>query len=165
MEIGFGSGHLQAALRQKDLFVYGLDESHQMTQIAYKRLSRLGYSPNLLRGLADTLPFADRSLDQVVMTFPTETILHRISLSEIHRVLVHDGNVIIIPFAWTTGRKPMQRLAAWINGITGESPTLNEKSQAVLKAEGFETRWEMLELPSSKILIIHLLKSELQIEN
>jgi ubiquinone/menaquinone biosynthesis C-methylase UbiE len=162
LEIGFGPGHLQVALIFKGIIVFGLDESQQMIQIAQRRLSKLGLLPNLIRGDACTLPYADNCFHQIVMTFPSEYILNPTSLNEIHRVLIDGGMAIILPLAWITGRKPLERLAAWFNHVTGEAPEWNEKSLEPLKTFGFDVSWDMLDFNTSKILIIRMLKSPSQ---
>jgi ubiquinone/menaquinone biosynthesis C-methylase UbiE len=162
LEIGFGPGHLQVALCQKGLTVYGLDESRQMLRIARSRQTTLGLSSNLVRGVAQTLPFAANCLHQIVMTFPAEYILNPSTITEIHRVLVDGGVAIILPLAWITGQKPLERLAAWVNRVTGETPEWNENSLAPLKTAGFIVSCEMKKFNTSKILIIRLQKSLLK---
>jgi ubiquinone/menaquinone biosynthesis C-methylase UbiE len=159
LEIGFGPGHLQVTLNRNGITTYGLDESYQMVHIAYRRLTNLGLRTNLIRGDAQTLPFSGNCFHQVVMTFPSEDILHPTSLMEIRRVLVDGGMAIILPLAWITGRKPLERLAAWVNRITGETPDWNEKSLEPLHQAGFDGSWEMINFNTSKILIIRLRKS------
>ncbi len=159
LEIGFGPGHLQVTLNQKGIITYGLDESCQMARIAHKRLSGMGYPSKLVRGDAQLLPFADHCFDQVVMTFPAEYILNPSTLAEIHRILLDGGMVIMLPLAWITGRKPLQRLAAWVNHITGEAPEWDEKFLEPLKSTGFEVSSEMLDFNTSKILVVRLRKS------
>jgi ubiquinone/menaquinone biosynthesis C-methylase UbiE len=159
LEIGFGPGHLQVALCQKGLNVYGLDESRQMLRIARSRQTTLGLSSNLVRGVAQTLPFAANCLHQIVMTFPAEYILNPSTITEIHRVLVDGGVAIILPLAWITGQKPLERLVAWVNRFAGETPEWNENSLAPLKTSGFIVSWEMNKFNTSKILIIRLQKS------
>jgi ubiquinone/menaquinone biosynthesis C-methylase UbiE len=158
LEIGFGPGHLQAALSQKNILSFGVDESIQMVNTALHRLVDLGQIPNLARGDAQFLPFANESFQQVVMTFPAEFLLQKSTFREIHRVLVNEGILIILPLAWITGRKPLQRAVAWLNRITGEAPEWNESSLEPLKNLGFIVSWEMINLHSSKVLIIQLLK-------
>jgi ubiquinone/menaquinone biosynthesis C-methylase UbiE len=158
LEIGFGPGHLQAALNQKGMIAFGLDESHQMGRIARRRLTRLGVQPKLVRGDALALPFAEQRFHQVVMTFPSEYILNRASLEEIYRVLVDDGVAIVLPLAWITGQKPLERAAAWFTRVTGEAPEWHEESLEPLKNAGFKVEWEMIDLSSSKILVIRMAK-------
>ena len=158
LEIGFGPGHLQVTMRQKGLSGFGLDESLQMAKIANKRIIKRGLSPGIIRGLAQTIPLANDCIDQVVMTFPAEFIFNPETISEIHRVLVQGGTAIVLPLAWITGQTPIERVFAWINHITGETPEWDEKSIEPLKKMGFDITWEMIEYPSSKVLIIQMKK-------
>ncbi len=159
LEIGHGPGHLFVALQARGLVMIGIDESPQMGQIARKRIARTRSHPNLIRGSANNLPFSNHSFDQVVMTFPAEFLLKPQTFSEIHRLLVDGGSVIILPLAWITGRKPWERLAAWVNRITGEAPHWDERVLEPLKNQGFDVHWEILELVSSQVLLIRLQKS------
>ena len=159
LEIGFGPGHLQISLHQKGISAYGLDESSQMAQITRRRITRLNKSPNLVRGHAQTLPYANESFHQVVMTFPAEFLLNRQTFTEIHRILVNGGVAFILPFAWITGRKPWERAVAWLNQISGEAPDWDEKILEPVKNLGFDVSWKMISLSFSKILIIQLNKT------
>jgi ubiquinone/menaquinone biosynthesis C-methylase UbiE len=159
LEIGFGPGHLQVALSQKEINIFGLDESNQMTRIAHRRLTILGLRSHLIRGDAKILPFADNCFHQVVLTFPAEYILSPNSLTEIHRVLANGGMAIMLPLAWITGQKPLERLMAWVNRITGEAPDWNEKSLEPLRQVGFDVSWELINNDSNKILIIKMHKN------
>jgi SAM-dependent methyltransferase len=158
LEIGFGPGHLQTALHQAGITPIGLDESSQMGRITKQRITRLGFKPNLVRGDARALPFAERSFHQLVMTFPSEYILNPTTLSEIHRVLLDDGIAVMLPLAWLTGRKPWERAVAWFTHITGESPEWHEQSMDIIKDAGFNVDWEIIDLVSSKILVIRMVK-------
>lgn len=158
LEIGFGPGHLQAALHLAKITSIGLDESSQMGRITKQRITRLGFDPKLVRGDAKVLPFTERSFNQLVMTFPSEYILNPATLSEIHRVLVDDGMAVILPLAWVTGRKPWERVVAWFTHVTGESPEWHEQSLDFIKNAGFNVDWEIINLGSSKILVIRMVK-------
>jgi ubiquinone/menaquinone biosynthesis C-methylase UbiE len=159
LEIGFGPGHLQVAINQKGITPYGLDESRQMAQITHKRLASLGLPSNLIRGDAQNLPFTDNCLNQVVMTFPAEYVLNLSTLTEIHRVLIDGGVAIMLPLAWITGRKPLERLTAWVNRITGEAPEWDERILEPIKTAGFEISWDMLDFKTSKYLIVRMYKT------
>ena len=161
LEIGFGPGHLLYNLQKKGVTAFGLDESPQMIRIARGRLSDLSSLPGLVRGTAESLPFASESMHQVAMTFPAEFVLKPASLIEIKRVLVKGGMAIVLPMAWITGRKPWERAAAWINLITGQAPAWDERVLIPLKNLGFEVTWTMVNLPSSRLLIVQLQKSAL----
>ena len=162
LEIGFGPGHLQAALNQKGIFSFGVDESRQMAGLARKRLSKSGYPPNLVRGDAQHLPFADNCFNQLVMTFPAEFILNPSTFTEISRVLTAEGELLMLPLAWITGQSPLERLAAWVNRITGEAPEWDERFLEPLKSTGFELSWDIQDFSTSKILLVRMRKSSLK---
>jgi len=159
LEIGFGPGHLLVGLQHKGIAPFGLDESPQMTRIARKRLLSLNPHPGIVRGEAEHLPFATESLDQVVMTFPAEFVLHQASLTEIKRVLVNDGKVVVLPVAWITGRRLWERFAAWVNHITGQAPEWDPRVLQPVNDLGFEVASQVVDLRSSKVLLIQLTKS------
>jgi len=159
LEIGYGPGHLLVGLYRKGINAIGLDESPQMGQLAKRRFVRLGLCPNLIRGDAETLPFAAESIHQVVMTFPAEYILKSATFSEIRRVLINGGVALVLPIAWITGQKPWERVAAWLNRVTGEAPVWDERVLDPLKKVGFDVSWEMINFTSSKIILIRLQKS------
>ncbi len=158
LEIGFGPGHLQLALLQKKLAAFGLDESPQMVRLANKRLLQFGLRPGLMRGEARSIPLADGSIHQVVLTFPAEFIFSPQTTNEIRRVLVPGGEAVIIALAWLTGRTPWERLVAWINRITGQAPAWNPGMLERLKVDGFDIRWEMVKFPNSMVVVIRMNK-------
>ncbi len=158
LEIGFGPGHLQLMLQHKNVPAFGLDESSQMVGMAKRRLNKNGYYPSLVRGDAKSLPFAGHSFQQVVMTFPSEFIFEAATLLEIRRVLRQDGAVLVLPVAWITGRRPMERLLAWVNRIAGQAPDWDPVVLEPVKDIGFEPSSQVINLPNSKVMLLHLAK-------
>ena len=159
LEIGFGPGHLQQSLRDGGWLTVGLDESKQMADLARDRLRDSGYvQSNLVRGLAQRLPFPSNSFETVVSTFPAEYIFDSHTLSEVYRILQKNGIFLITPVAWITGRALLDRLAAWTFHITGESPPIKEifTRRAVIPLEnaGFKVNTRYIEIRSSLILLV-----------
>ena len=64
----------------------------------------------------------------------------------------------MLPLAWVTGRKPWERAVAWFTHVTGESPEWHEQSLDTIKDAGFNVDWEIIDLGSSKILLIRMVK-------
>lgn len=122
LEIGHGPGHLQTDLHKSGRIVYGLDVSPWMSRIAHKRLRRSGLHATLVHGTAFHLPFPKDQFNSVVATFPSEYIASIETLSEITRVLRRHGRLVILPYAWITGDKWLEKLAAWLFQITGQVP-------------------------------------------
>ena len=158
LEIGFGPGHLQLALQRKEVMVIGLDESQQMVNLTCKRLVKHGSIPVLVRADAQQIPLADECVNQVVMTFPAEFIVKHETMAEIRRVIIPGGKAVVLTMAWITGRKPWERLVAWVNRITSQAPAWDPKLLEQIKPEGFKMGWEMKNFPNSSVVIISLNK-------
>ena len=162
LELGFGPGHLQCALRLENKEVFGLDESPQMCRQAGQRLRRAGLSPNLILAKAQWIPFPSDWFDQVAATFPSEYIYKAETLDEISRVLKHGGTAVIVPQAIITGRGLHHRWSAWLFRFTGQTWVIQETwlkcfLQPLLQA-GFELTFTLLEVDDSKIQVIRAIK-------
>jgi ubiquinone/menaquinone biosynthesis C-methylase UbiE len=162
LELGHGPGHLQASLHQAGIFTVGLDESRQMSSLAYKRVKRTGRVPKLVNGYAQHLPFPDHSFHQVAATFPSEYIYHPDALHEIYRVLVPGGSLIVLPLAWITGMYLHERLAAWLFHFTGQAPVWDDRIIDPFLKAGFRVDVERQVLPSSVVLVIRAVKPHIQ---
>ncbi len=165
LEIGHGTGYLQRLLRDQSLSVIGLDESVQMIRLAKQRLEKANYkTTNLIRGLGQTLPFPDAKFDSVISTFPSEYIFDSNTLCEIHRVLRDNGHFIVLPAAWIMGRAILDRVAAWLFQISGETPknlieVVTERFIRPLEQAGFNVECKQVEMRSSIVLILIASKS------
>ena len=156
LEVGFGPGHLQRILLDRKLFAAGIDESPQMARLAK---SRLDSSANLTRGLAQSLPFPAQTFDTIVSTFPAEYIFDPRTLSDAYRVLNNGGRLIVLPFAWIVGKNTLDRAAAWLFRITGETPqnvlgVINQRAVHPLEQVGFKVEIQQVEVRSSVVLIV-----------
>lgn len=156
LEIGFGPGHLQRSLRTSNRLAVGLDESRQMAYLASRRLDG---TANLTRGLAQSLPFPAQMFDTVVSTFPAEYIFDPRTLSDAHRVLHNGGRFIVLPFAWIVGEKILDRAAAWLFRVTGETPrnvmeVISQRAVHPLERVGFKVEVQQVEVRSSVVLIV-----------
>jgi ubiquinone/menaquinone biosynthesis C-methylase UbiE len=158
LELGHGPGHLQLALHEHDFQAFGLDESRQMSRQAARRLRKKGVNVNLSRGYAQSLPFTQDIFQSVVLTFPSEYIYDPRTLIEIQRVLMPGGRLVILPIAWITGKRPLERLAAWLFRFTGEAPgkpgELNPELKELFVRAGFEVRKKTVQQESSLLLFI-----------
>ena len=158
LELGHGPGILQLALHEHGFQVFGLDESCQMSRQAARRLRKKGMDVNLSRGHAQSLPFTQSAFQCVAITFPSEYIFEPRTLTEIQRVLLPGGRLVILPIAWITGKRPLERLAAWLFRITGEAPgkpgELSPELKSLFARAGFEVRKETVRLKSSTLLFI-----------
>jgi ubiquinone/menaquinone biosynthesis C-methylase UbiE len=151
LELGHGPGHLQHLLLSRGLFTVAIDESKQMGRLAKRRL---GASPNLTRGLAQSLPYTGVTFDSVVATFPSEYIFDTQTLSEVKRVLRSRGRLIVLPAAF-----PSSGFLKWLYKVTGESPAIVDESiknkflDPFIKA-GFDTKMETVEVQSGALIFI-----------
>lgn len=155
LEIGSGPGHLQRALAKNRLFAIGLDESRYMLNLARRRLGREG---NLMRALAQALPFAAETFDTILCTFPSEYIFDANSLASIQRTLSRRGKLIILAGAW-----PRHPLLTWLYRATGETPTRTAEQFAPwyiepLRRAGFAPRVSIVQTPTAALLYIFATK-------
>jgi ubiquinone/menaquinone biosynthesis C-methylase UbiE len=154
LELGHGPGHLQLAMAQRGLTPVGLDFSPQMGTIALRRLEKGRVRPRLVRARAQALPFADGALPQIVATFPTEYIIHPLTIEEIKRVLTPSGKIVVVAAANITGTSVPARFLEWLYRITGQrAPELSEARQAWSKT-GLRLEIEQVSTPKAHVLVI-----------
>jgi ubiquinone/menaquinone biosynthesis C-methylase UbiE len=173
LEIGHGPGHLQRILLSRNLLAVGIDESAQMGRLAKRNLtrrttsirlsqqasfpsrSRLDYTQiNLARGVAQHLPFRNKSFDSVIATFPTEYITAAGTLAEVKSCLSNGGLFIVLPVAW-----PKNRILDWLFKITSQAPNealemVKSKLREPFADAGFETEVRTLDVQSGILLIV-----------
>ncbi len=158
LELGHGTGHLQLALAQNGVASFGIDLSRQMGRITQRRMSRLKCSSSLINGNVQNLPLADELFDQVVSTFPTPYIFQKQTLEEVYRVLMPAGALTVVPEAWITGTSLLDRIAASIFRLLGQSPEWEDTSLEPFLEAGFVTSTERRRLGSSDLLVIKAIK-------
>lgn len=161
LEIGHGPGHLLKDLLDRGIDAVGLDESWQMSALAFKRLQNSGFDPLLVNGYAQLFPFSTGSFDQVVATFPSDYVTHPSTVREISRILTPGGQFVLIPLAWITGYQWPDRLAAWLFRITGQAPKRQHSLETYahpfiqsLQQSGFQTQVHGIQLESSQVLVV-----------
>lgn len=164
LELGHGPGHLQAALRKAGYHSIGLDLSPQMGRLAKQNLFQNlknkyptnGYAHfvDLVCGNGQALPFGQNSFDTIIATFPTEYITSDQSLSEIHRVLVPGGRLILVLSAWITGQKFYEKGVAYLVHLTGQSPYWQPDWGDVFTKFGFRVEIDQKLLPTSQVLLV-----------
>jgi ubiquinone/menaquinone biosynthesis C-methylase UbiE len=153
LELGCGTGNLQRSLAQypEVRWPVGLDASPQMLGITLRKLIRAGLPIQLLRGVAQALPFAEQSFDSVVATFPTDYIIDPATLAEIGRVLRPGGRLVVVLAATFSRAGAYTRLVDLLYRATLQrspaippEPTLRTPLGERLAALGFavKERWE-----------------------
>lgn len=151
LELGHGPGHLLLELKKKGVSVIGLDPSRQMNRLAQQKLRRSDFTPEIVRGKAQALPFADKSVSAVVSTFPSNYIIDPTTLSEVGRVLPGGGWLVIIGLIQITGKSIPDRFSRWLYNITGQSGSTPPGWDNYLIRHGFEVRLEDVDLGRSII--------------
>lgn len=157
LELGFGPGHLQARLHSSGLEVYGLDESWQMAKSASRRLSGRKYNPQLTRGMAQQLPFASNTFQSVTATFPTLYIVDPLTLSEVMRVLVPGGRLVVLMTAWITGKSFRERALQKLSRVTAQVPSEDQDISEFIspyQEAGFHASLRFVEMPGSRLMFI-----------
>ncbi len=154
LELGHGTGKLLLKLQKKGVNAVGIDESKQMSQITKTQFLRNGFKPQIITSTAEYLPIKSNWFEQVVATFPSEYIIDTRTLAEVERVLQPGGELIVLPYAWITGRSWYKRLAAWIFKITGQAPEWSSKFDGTFQLMGFDAEVHKVELNSSELPII-----------
>jgi SAM-dependent methyltransferase len=95
LELGCGTGHLLRDGAARGLTMTGLDLSPEMIALARRQCAGRAVC---VRGDATTLPFASRSFDAVMATFPAPYVLEPAMLRECRRVLspAPGGGLVIL---------------------------------------------------------------------
>lgn len=166
LELGCGPGHLQIAHSPEKGAIFGLDASQQMLRQASHRLTKHSRIKNLVLGKAQFLPYRDQSFPIIVATFPSNYINDPRTLGQVWRVLEDNGELVVLPAAWITGKNMLDKFAAWLFKVTGQSPKFEiENLQARfadhidgLNEIGFHVRCDLVELSASKIFLIRARK-------
>lgn len=137
LELAHGTGDLQIDLQNAGYAPLGADLSPYMGGIARRKLQRSGYAARLTRADATQLPFASASFCAVVCTFPTPFILQPSTLTELQRVLIRGGRLVIVPSGVLTGSGVWVRLLEWLYHITGQREGEMSAFVGALQAAGF----------------------------
>jgi ubiquinone/menaquinone biosynthesis C-methylase UbiE len=140
LEIGFGTGDLQADLRAAGYRPYGIDLSMPMLRVARRKARHAGSTPLwVAQAAAQALPFPAAAFDAVISTFPSEYIFDPRTLAEVARVLRPGGLLVIVPGGVLLPVDPashlLQRFAALIYGQGyRRASDLAARRQAILDA-------------------------------
>ncbi|UCD99731.1 MAG: methyltransferase domain-containing protein [Chloroflexota bacterium] len=166
LELGCGPGQLLVKYASMGGEIYGLDASPQMLRLARRNLSKSNHRTNLLHSSAEDLPFPNNSFPVIVATFPTNYVFEIETLEQVWRVLDPNGQLVILLAAWITGDNYLDKLAAWLFRVTGESPqqdwdqveTRYAQQLSRLSQVGYQVNHQVVNAERSKLLIIRAAK-------
>lgn len=158
LEVGCGTGALLAELAAEGRLVVGLDRSAPMLDVAARRLQESGAIPGaaivLAQGMAQTLPLPARSVDCIILTFPTVFVFDLRTWQEFRRVLAPGGRVI-----WVDGGEVFRpnMLARLLQALLTPDPAVQRMMLAMpglLSDLGFTAAWGTHALAASRVLIL-----------
>jgi len=129
----------------------GIDPSEKMLQIGRQKIENLKLSDKikLLAGSAEMILCKDDSFDIVSITFGIRNVANvLLALSEMHRVLRHDGQALILEFSLPRNklikkiylfyfRKILPHLGSFISGDSYAYRYLNETAESFPYGEAF----------------------------
>lgn len=157
LELGAGTGHLQAALTASGFESIGVDESRQMLRIANDKMAGKNLEKRLIRARAEALPLAANSFDTIVATFPSEYILQPETLHACRRVLRPGGRFVILIGVQIGGKGIANRLLRILYHVTGQgTPDLAvlEKILDRLSKYGYKANLEQLVYQQDTLTIL-----------
>lgn len=138
LELGFGTGALLLTIAERGYDVVGLELSAEMHRVTTRKLKRQGVQVRRIRGSSITLPFGSGLFDNVVSTFPSNYILQKATLKEIHRVLSPAGRVVVVGLGVRFKSRWKNWLTRWF--LSDGSERYTELFQAEAEKTGFKSK-------------------------
>lgn len=163
LELAHGPGHMLLELHSANFQVTGFDLSPYMSRKAQKRIQKAGLSIPLVRGCAESLPFASASFDSILATFPAQFIIQPETLAALYRVLRSGGRLVIVPEARLTSQGPLTRFVEFLFAITGQrqagaenhAPSaLWQRARERFETAGFTVTIEQVKLEKSIVTVV-----------
>jgi ubiquinone/menaquinone biosynthesis C-methylase UbiE len=163
LELGFGPGHLLSELLRKGYRIVGVDASMQMCRRAGLRLGELVCNKVIVNGYAQRIPLSSTSFEHVVATFPSDYIIDPLTMSEIWRILIPGGSLIVLPLAWTTTPKWYEWIADYLLRLSSSKPEWESYYLNQFCRQGFEAIHEIVHLDKSTVSLIIVQKPALKL--
>ncbi len=157
LELGFGPGHLQAALLNSRRNVTGVDLSRQMCTMAQQRITREGHAPRLVRATGQKLPFPSEAFGCLVATFPAPYLFQTETAEEASRVLIPGGRLVVLAFAQFQGNTLPEMIMRKIFRQTGQERTKSWTANHLLlvfQQAGFETQIQRVRCGSDVLQVL-----------
>ena len=155
LEIGAGTGaslpHYERAAR-----VVALEPDPSMAKRLPEKVAAARVPVEVVAGTAEDVPYPDESFDAVVSTFMLCSVADPPAvLAEAHRVLRHDGKLVLLEHVRGEGRTArwQERLTPLHRRIAGNCH-LNRDTRAFVAGARFDTtRVERTDLPGTHALV------------
>jgi ubiquinone/menaquinone biosynthesis C-methylase UbiE len=112
-----------------------------MGQIAQRKMLKHNLKPQLARGMAQHLPFADASFAGIVSSFPTNFIVQPDTLNEAYRVLQDGGCMVVVLSGAMTGGDLLTKFVEWLYLITGQREELEYDPKQYFAGYGFSVEF------------------------
>jgi len=167
LELAHGTANLQLDIINAGMRSIAIDVSNAMGRIASQKLKRQRIAPRLVRASAMRLPFPTASFSAIVSTFPTEFIFDPQTISEIRRLLVVTGRLIVVLNGMLTMTNLGVRFLEWLYVVTGQRGVLPDDPFRAFKDAGFDTRLHVDNLGDSIVWVLvatPALTSETQVD-
>lgn len=150
-ELGCGLGELAAYLAGAGYGVIAVDRSRSMVRLARQRTRQAGVL--VLCADARNIPLRDRSVDAVVMTFPTSVFFEPALQSEIARVLRPGGLAVVVvavsPRQWPWWIRPFMVLLRPRYGLHLDVL----RRECSLPEVPLKSRWESYDAEGDRLLL------------
>lgn len=141
LELAHGTGNLHLDLFAMGVKPIGYDLSPAMGKIASRKLKARGYKPQLVRGMAQRMPFLNYSFDIVISTFPTNFIIAEETLRDIHRILAQDGNLVIVLNGVLDGGGLVRGVLELLYRVTGQREEAKWDIESYFGKFGFQAKY------------------------
>jgi SAM-dependent methyltransferase len=139
LELGCGTGDLLTEGSALGMRMVGVDRSPAMLAVARQKLVSSPQRGALVQGDGRCLPVASDGFDTVIATFPAGYILQPETLNEIHRVLRHQGRLVVVGLWVEAHWGGLERVLPVFYGRPSA-----QKQQAIgqrMEDAGFDVRW------------------------
>lgn len=151
LELAHGTGNFEIDLRTAGYRTVALDLSRAMGRIAWRKLTRWGLHPPLVRGMAQALPFPSGIFPAVVSTFPTEFIVDPATLGEVYRVLEPGGRLVVVFSGMLTRHDAASEALEWAYRVTGQRGPWQAGMEQRFTGMGFSVEVVTEELDNSVV--------------
>lgn len=139
LELGIGTGLNLPHYPETVTELHAVDPAQFLPKTIAARSARLSFPVRIQRGIAETLPYADRCFDYVVSTWTLCTIPDPVlALQEVRRVLKSGGRFVFLEH----GRSNDRKAAAWqdrlnpIQNVIGCGCNLNREIDRLITRSG-----------------------------